>query len=156
MNREEAWRAGSKRYTAEKPCSNGHEPVRYTSTGACCQCIAKGKEKWSQSRAADAWRWPLLKLRSRPEDAAALGWFVEATTSNPPRPDIAAVLGAVKGLHAAAVPRTDIDLNSPQRQAEFERVRRRQLEAEAAARLEADLAAPDNVDPLTGEPRCKR
>lgn len=38
MTREDAIHFGLLRYDADKPCCFGHEPIRYASNKACCEC----------------------------------------------------------------------------------------------------------------------
>jgi hypothetical protein len=37
-DREEARRIGAPRFFAAEPCARGHQPVRYVSSNACCEC----------------------------------------------------------------------------------------------------------------------
>lgn len=152
MNRLEATLAGEKRYRADKPCGKGHEPVRYTSNGVCCECISNHRAKINASRVAAGWGWPVMDERVRPEYAPALRWFLEALRPDTLRPDVAAILGAIRGLHGHATPRADVDLDNDHRRAEFERIRRRQAEAVR----EEETRVRKNTDPLTGEPAKRK
>ena len=39
--RRQAYEAGENKYSTGKPCSKGHESIRYTASGICCQCNAE-------------------------------------------------------------------------------------------------------------------
>lgn len=45
--RMEAAQAGEKKYRTGKPCSNGHDSPRYTSTGICCRCNVDAAKRYS-------------------------------------------------------------------------------------------------------------
>lgn len=40
MKRNEAIEHGLFKYQSDQPCRRGHEPWRYTNTGACVGCVA--------------------------------------------------------------------------------------------------------------------
>jgi hypothetical protein len=49
--------AGETHYTASKPCKNGHEPIRYVSSGACVECSLLWTKKYKNARPGLEAKW---------------------------------------------------------------------------------------------------
>lgn len=41
-----AFEEGRSKYKSDKPCRRGHDPIRYTNTGACVKCVALYARKY--------------------------------------------------------------------------------------------------------------
>lgn len=78
--RRQAAEDGENKYYTGKPCVNGHDSPRYTSTGICCKCNAEGVKKYNKnmrilhnSKLAGWFSYP-----SHPDDVAALLAYAQA------------------------------------------------------------------------------
>lgn len=70
MKRSDAKAAGLKTYRTGKPCANGHNAPRFTTSGACSACNKRHKERWNDKNAPD-----VKRKRQLRDNAAALDWF---------------------------------------------------------------------------------
>jgi hypothetical protein len=79
MTRAEAMAAGLKRYVADKPCKNGHEPIYSVSNYQCCECRRLAeieryhRSRGNASRAAEPARKQISVERSQEQARASAG-----------------------------------------------------------------------------------
>jgi len=82
MTRKEAIKRGLYRYASKNPCKRGHEPLRYSNTGACVGCI---NSYAARNRAKQKENLALLKAQRKEvtynihvDDEARLNAYVKA------------------------------------------------------------------------------
>lgn len=81
MTRNEAIQLGLKKYNTGRPCNNGHNSDRYTSTGGCCQCqkdvVYKRRKQLSKQIAATKDGRAFIECYVPRDQVAAIRQYVE-------------------------------------------------------------------------------
>lgn len=77
MKRNEAMILGLTRYTTGNPCRQGHTGERFSSNGACCECVNAQRAVYHRAQIANGFKWAHIEFDVPPDRIVALKWCLE-------------------------------------------------------------------------------
>lgn len=86
--RRDAAEAGENKYYTGRPCTNGHDSPRYTSSGICCKCNSEGVKNYNKRMrtAKNSHKAGFFSYPAHPDDHAALLAYAQALDLQRGRP----------------------------------------------------------------------